>query len=99
VFGRRPSRIQLLYLSTGEIIETHPSEQSIRFLPRRTEAVYQAVARACATEDFRPRTGPLCNFCAFKTWCPAYGGDPSLAAVEARLAAGQPAQLALPIPA
>jgi hypothetical protein len=49
--------------------------------------------------DFRPRTGPLCNFCAFKTWCPAYGGDPGLAAVEARLAAGLPAQLALPIPA
>ena len=39
VFGRRPARIQLLYLSTGEIIETHPTEQSIRFLPRRTAAV------------------------------------------------------------
>ena len=99
VFGRRPARIQLLYLSTGEVIETRPSEQSIRFLPRRTEAVCQAVERACATEDFRPRTGPLCDYCAFKPWCPAFGGDPSLAPSRRRLAAGLPAQLALPIPA
>lgn len=99
VLGRRPARIQLLYLSTGEIIETQPSDQSVRFLPRRTEAVYRAVERACATEDFRPRTGPLCNFCAFKPWCPAYGGDPALAAAEAPLAFGLPARLPLPVPA
>lgn len=99
VLGRRPARIQLLYLSTGEIIETRPSDQSVRFLPRRTEAVYRAVERACATEDFRPRTGPLCNFCAFKPWCPAYGGDPALAAAEAPLAFGLPARLPLPVPA
>ena len=89
IFGRRPSRIQLLYLSTGEVIETRPSEQSVRFLPRRTEAVYQAVVRACANEDFRPRTGPLCGFCAYKTWCPAFGGDPARAAVEAPLVLGR----------
>lgn len=99
VFGRRPARVQLLYLSTGEIIETRPSDQSVRFLPRRTEAVYRAVVRACATEDFRPRTGPLCNFCAFKPWCPAYGGDPARAAAEAPLAFGLPAQLELGVPA
>lgn len=99
VLGRRPARIQLLYLSTGEIIETQPSDQSVRFLPRRTEAVYRAVERACATEDFRPRTGPLCNFCAFKPWCPAYGGDPALAAAEAPPAFGLPARLPLPVPA
>ena len=99
VFGRRPARIQLLYLSTGEIIEARPSEQSVQFLPRRTQAVYQAVVRACTTEDFRPRTGPLCAFCAFKRWCPAYGGDPNQAAVEAPLAFGSPAPLELSIPA
>jgi putative RecB family exonuclease len=89
IFGRRPARIQLLYLSTGEVIETRPSEQSVRFLPRRTEAVYQAVVRACATEDFRPKTGPLCGFCAFKAWCPAFGGDPTRAALEAPLVLGR----------
>jgi putative RecB family exonuclease len=98
-FGKRPARIQLLYLSTGEIIETRPSEQSTRFLPRRTAAVYQAVTRACASEDFRPRTGPLCAFCAFKPWCPAFGGDPDRAVSEAPLAFVVPAPPPVPVPA
>jgi putative RecB family exonuclease len=89
VLGRRPARVQLLYLSTGEVIETRPSEQSVRFLPRRTAAVLDAVARACEREDFRPRTGPLCGFCAFKPWCPAHGGDPTLAATEAPVVFGR----------
>ena len=53
------------------------------FLPRRTEAVWQAISRACETGDFRPGTGRLCPSCAFKAWCPAFGGDPSPAALEA----------------
>jgi len=84
VLGRRPSKIRLMYLRTGETIEATPSDQSVKFLTRRAAAVYQAVAKACDSGDFRPRTGPLCNFCAFQTWCPSYGGDPTLAATEAR---------------
>jgi putative RecB family exonuclease len=83
VFGRRPARIQLLYLSTAEIIVARPSEQSIQFLPRRTAAVWHAVERACEAGDFRPRVGPLCDHCGFKPWCPAWGGDPDRAAFEA----------------
>ncbi len=88
VFGRRPAQIRLMYLNTGELIVARPSEQSIQFLPRRTAAVWQAVERACATGEFRPHVGPLCNFCSFKAWCPAFGGDPDRAASEAPLALG-----------
>ncbi|HEX9259394.1 MAG TPA: PD-(D/E)XK nuclease family protein [Acidimicrobiales bacterium] len=93
LFGRRPSRIQLMYLSTGETIEARPSEQSVAFLPKRTMAVWQAVEKACASGDFLPRPGSLCSFCAFKDWCPAFGGDPARAAIEA------PARYRLPTPA
>src|SRR5262249_41505069 len=79
VFGQRPAQIRLMYLSTGELIVARPTEQSTRFLPRRTAAVWQAVERACATGDFRPHVGPLCAHCAFKAWCPAFGGDPDRA--------------------
>jgi putative RecB family exonuclease len=89
VFGRRPARIQLMYLSTGEVIVAHPSEQSIEFLPRRTAAVWHAVERACEAGDFRPRVGPLCDYCAFKAWCPAWGGNPDRAAFEAPVAYAQ----------
>ena len=83
ILGRRPARVQLLYLAEPLAIIATPTEQSIRFLPKKAAAIWQAVERACATEDFRPRTGPLCNYCFYKTWCPAYGGDPSRAVLEA----------------
>jgi putative RecB family exonuclease len=83
VLGRRPAKIRLMYLSSGETIETVPSAQSVRFITTRTTAVWSAVERACTTGDFRPRPSRLCDFCAFKQWCPSFGGDPSLAATEA----------------
>ncbi len=83
VLGKRPSRIRLMYLSTGETIETTPTAQSVRFITTRTSAVWDAVERACTSGEFRPRTSRLCDYCAFQQWCPAFGGDPDAAAVGA----------------
>ena len=80
LFGVLPSKIQLLYLGDTTAITTEPTEQSIRGLRNKIGAIWQAVERACEREDFRPRTGPLCNFCSFHAYCPAQGGDPSLVA-------------------
>jgi putative RecB family exonuclease len=79
VYGQRPSRVQLLYLSQPVAIVAYPSEQSIRGLRQRTTAIWQAVERACEREDFRPRTSRLCDWCAFQAYCPAFGGDPERA--------------------
>lgn len=83
VLGRRPVKIRLMYLSTGETIETVPSAQSVKFIDTRTAAVWKAVERACTTGDFRPRPGRLCDWCSYRRWCPAFDGDPRLAAAEA----------------
>ncbi|MGD9794794.1 MAG: RecB family exonuclease [Acidimicrobiia bacterium] len=83
VFGQRPAKVQLHYLAEPVAIVATPSEQSIRFLPKKAGAVWDAVTKACDREDFRPRTGPLCTMCAYKRWCPAFGGDPSRAVEEA----------------
>lgn len=82
-FGRRPAEVRLMYLSTGETIVARPTEQSVNFLPKRTLAVWGAVEKACSSGHFQPRQGPLCAYCSFQAWCPAFGGDPSLAAQEA----------------
>jgi putative RecB family exonuclease len=95
VFGKRPARIRLMYLSTGETIETVPSAQSVKFITTRTTAVWSAVERACVTGDFRPRQSKLCDWCSFQQWCPAFGGDPSLASTEA--VAAHEALLAQPV--
>lgn len=89
VFGRRPAEIRLMYLRSGETIRTAPTAQSTRFMTTRTSAVWKAVATACERDDFRPRRSTLCDHCAYQRWCPEYGGDPALAAVEAPLVLGR----------
>lgn len=83
VLGRRPAAIRLMYLRTGETITATPSAQSVKFITTRTTAVWKAVEKACQAGDFRPRPSALCGSCAFQPWCPSFGGDPGLAAVEA----------------
>jgi putative RecB family exonuclease len=83
MLGRRPARVQLYYLSKPEAIIATPTDQSIKGVERRTSAMYDAIANACSRDDFRPRPGRLCDFCTFKPYCPAHGGDP-VDAVELR---------------
>jgi putative RecB family exonuclease len=78
VLGRRPARIQLLHLREPLSISSVPTSQSIRGLQVQTKAIWSAVERACEQEDFRPKPGRLCSFCAFHAYCPATGGDLSL---------------------
>jgi putative RecB family exonuclease len=81
VFGRRPVEVRLLHLREPIAISTVPSEQSLRGQRQRAVAVWTAIERACRDEDFRPHPSALCNFCNFREFCPAYGGDPESAAL------------------
>ena len=78
LFGRRPARIQLLYLREPTAIINVPTEQSTRGLERKVLAVWNAIERAHERSDFRPRPSRLCDWCAFQAYCPAFGGDLSL---------------------
>jgi putative RecB family exonuclease len=77
--GRRPDRIQLLHLREPEAIITVPTDQSVRGLKMRTNAIWKAIETACERDDFRPNPGPLCSWCSFQQWCPVFGGDPATA--------------------
>jgi putative RecB family exonuclease len=79
LLGRRPARVQLMYLSKPEVLIARPSEQSVVGMERRAQALWAAVERACERDDFRPRAGRLCDWCSFRPYCPAWGGDPALA--------------------
>ncbi len=92
LFGKRPAAIRLMYLSSKETITATPSAQSTKFMTTRTTAVWKAVATACERDDFRPRQGPLCNYCSYQQWCPEFGGDPSLAATEAPVVLSKPVE-------
>jgi putative RecB family exonuclease len=74
LFGRRPARIQLLYLGEPVAIIATPSEQSTRGLEKKVGAIWSAIERACERDDFRPKPSALCSWCSFKELCPAFGG-------------------------
>jgi putative RecB family exonuclease len=94
LLGRRPTRVQLLYLRDPLALITQPSDRSTRGTRRTLGAVWQAVERACDREDFRPQPSRLCEWCSFRAYCPAFGGDPAAARVLAERHEAEP-QLAL----
>lgn len=75
VLGQRPARVQLLYLANPVALISTPTEQSTAGLTRRLKAVWSAVERACDRADFRPNPSKLCDWCGFKEFCPAFGGE------------------------
>jgi putative RecB family exonuclease len=72
VLGRAPAEVRLLHLREPMAITAVASPQTIRGQRLRNNAVWNAIERACQAEDFRPKVGPLCNFCHFKPHCPAF---------------------------
>jgi putative RecB family exonuclease len=74
-FGRRPAKVKLLYLADPLEISTTPTDQSTRAIARKVGAIWTAIERACDRDDFRPKPSRLCEYCAFRMYCPAFGGD------------------------
>lgn len=78
----RPAKVQLLYLGTPAVVETIPTEQSLRQVERKLTSIWSAIETACEKENFRPKPSRLCNWCPYQQWCPEYGGDPARARDE-----------------
>jgi putative RecB family exonuclease len=71
-----PKLLQLIYLGNGEIVRYAPDESDLRATVRKIDALWQAIERARATGDWRPRPSRLCAWCAHQAICPAFGGTP-----------------------
>lgn len=74
LFGRRPAKVQLLYLRDPVAVIATPTAGTMRGIGAKVDAVWHAVERACATDDFRPKPSRLCDWCGFRDHCPAHGG-------------------------
>lgn len=76
VFGVLPAEVDLLYLDGRQRIAVTPTERSVRAMRGKARAVKVAIERACETERFGCNVSKLCDWCDFKSWCPAHGGNP-----------------------
>jgi putative RecB family exonuclease len=89
--GEMPASIQLMYIKDGVRHTRTPTEQTMRFVVTRTNALYKAIEKACTTAKFPTNKSSLCFFCNFQRWCPEFGGNPDKAAEEAPVAYPRPA--------
>jgi putative RecB family exonuclease len=76
VRGRLPSMLQLIYLADGQVVRLEPDEADLRALERTLHALADAIQRAQGTGDFRANRSRLCDWCAHRSLCPAWGGTP-----------------------
>jgi putative RecB family exonuclease len=74
--GVVPRMLQLIYLGSGEILRYAPDEQDLLATQRKVEALWAAIALAQETGDWRPHRSALCDWCAHRAICPAWGGTP-----------------------
>ncbi len=74
--GVVPRMLQLIYLGSGEVLRYEPEESDLLATERKVEALWQAIATARETGDWRPRRSALCAWCAHQAICPEWGGTP-----------------------
>lgn len=74
--GVLPVRLRLIYLADGELLDYSPDHAELLRFEKTLMAIWQAIQSAGATGDFRPSPSRLCDWCAHRTLCPAFGGTP-----------------------
>ena len=75
-YGRVPRLLQLLYLGSGEVLRYEPDEADLRATEVKVQRLWEAIARATESGDWRPNPSKLCDWCSHRSLCPAWGGTP-----------------------
>jgi len=97
--GEVPTLLQLMYLGNGETLRYQPDEADLRATERKIQALWLAIERARDSGDWRPRPSRVCDWCAHKPICPAFGGTPPPLPVAAAGAPGAVPATPVPPPA
>lgn len=71
-FGLDVERIELLYLKDGVRLEASFTDADIRSVSDYAVAVFYEIESACLTENFPTHKSRLCDWCSYKSICPAW---------------------------
>ena len=77
--GRTPASVRLVYLGNPVAYSLEVSERQLRGVAQQMRALWWAIDRAIATDNFPTRKGRLCDWCSYQSICPAWA-DPLSAA-------------------
>lgn len=72
--GVIPAMLQLVFLGDGKILRITPTAAQLLATERKITALWEAIARAAQTGDWRPTPSRLCDWCHHQAVCPAFGG-------------------------
>ncbi len=73
--GRTPVALRLMYLKGPTVLEIPVDDAQLDAMQRQLEALWSAIEKAIATDQFPPRTGVLCDWCSYQDICPAFAND------------------------
>ncbi|GFG68237.1 hypothetical protein MKUB_57270 [Mycobacterium kubicae] len=74
--GVLPTRLRLIYLADGQLLDYSPDHDELLRFEKTLMAMWRAIQSAGVTGDFRPNPSRLCDWCAHRDLCPAFGGTP-----------------------
>jgi putative RecB family exonuclease len=67
-----PKLLQLIYLGDSSVLKSTPTEQELIATEKNLTKIAQAIRLAIETDTWSPRKSKLCDWCSFKTICPAH---------------------------
>jgi putative RecB family exonuclease len=86
--GVVPKMLQLVYLGDGQVLRAEPTAEQLEGAERKVRWVWSEIEKAARSGTWEPRPSKLCDWCAHRSLCPAFGGTPPPipeGAVELRL--------------
>ena len=70
--GVLPRLLQLLYLGDGRTVKSSPTEKELEATERILKNIGDEILTAIDSDFFPPKKSRLCDWCSFKSICPAH---------------------------
>lgn len=90
VRGDRPARVRLLYLGQRRVdVAARPDK--VHEAVEQLSGTWDALLAACESDEFEPRTGPLCGWCPHVVDCPEGQAEVTVRIESGRMRSDAPA--------